>query len=52
MPDDELFQLAENKRLFDPTILQTQIERMLHDDKAQAAQPQLCSTVAESSQPD
>ena len=36
MPDDELFQLAENKRLFDPTILQTQIERMLHDDKAQA----------------
>lgn len=36
MPDDELFQLAENKRLFDPAILQAQIERMLHDDKAQS----------------
>ena len=36
MPDDELFQLAENKRLFDPAILQAQIERMLHDDKARA----------------
>ena len=36
MPDDELFQLAENKRLFDPAILQAQIERMLHDDKALA----------------
>ena len=36
MPDDELFQLAENKRLFDPAILQTQIERMLHDDRAEA----------------
>ena len=36
MPDDQLFQLAENKRLFDPAILQAQIERMLHDDKAHA----------------
>ncbi len=36
MPDDELFQLAENKRLFDPAILRAQIERMLHDDKASA----------------
>ncbi len=36
MPDDQLFQLAENKRLFDPAILQAQIERMLHDDKAKA----------------
>ena len=36
MPDDELFQLAENKRLFDPAILQAQIERMLHDGKASA----------------
>ncbi|MEJ7594128.1 MAG: DUF1592 domain-containing protein [Planctomycetaceae bacterium] len=36
MPDDELFQLAENKRLFDPAILQAQIERMLHDEKAKA----------------
>lgn len=36
MPDDQLFQLAENKRLFDPVMLQAQIERMLHDDKARA----------------
>jgi len=36
MPDEELFQLAENKRLFDPAILRGQIERMLHDDKANA----------------
>lgn len=36
MPDEELFKLAENKRLFDPDILQAQIERMLHDDKAHA----------------
>ena len=36
MPDEELFKLAENKRLFDPAILQAQIERMLHDDKANA----------------
>ncbi|MBC7966821.1 MAG: DUF1592 domain-containing protein, partial [Fuerstia sp.] len=36
MPDEELFQLAENKRLFDPVILQAQIERMLHDDKAKS----------------
>ncbi len=36
MPDDQLFQLAENKRLFDPAIFQAQIERMLHDDKAQS----------------
>lgn len=36
MPDDELLQLAENKRLFDPAIVQAQIERMLHDDKANA----------------
>lgn len=36
MPDEELFRLAENKRLFDPAILQAQIERMLHDDRANA----------------
>jgi hypothetical protein len=36
MPDEELLKLAENKRLFDPAILQAQIERMLHDDKANA----------------
>ena len=34
MPDEELFQLAENKRLFDRTILRAQIERMLKHEKA------------------
>lgn len=34
MPDDQLFQLAENKRLLDREVLRGQIERMLHDDKA------------------
>lgn len=34
MPDDELFQLAENKRLLDRTILRGQIERMLRHEKA------------------
>ncbi len=34
MPDDQLFQLAENKRLLDRTVLRGQIERMLRDDKA------------------
>jgi hypothetical protein len=34
MPDEELFQLAENKRLFDRTILRGQIERMLKHEKA------------------
>jgi hypothetical protein len=36
MPDEELFQLAENKRLFDSTILRGQIERMLKHEKAAA----------------
>lgn len=36
MPDEELFQLAENKRLLDPGILRGQIERMLRDEKALA----------------
>ncbi len=36
MPDDELFQLAENKRLLDRSILSGQIERMLRDEKAAA----------------
>ncbi|MDA1229614.1 MAG: DUF1592 domain-containing protein, partial [Planctomycetota bacterium] len=36
MPDDELLQLAEKRRLFDPAILRAQIERMLNDDKANA----------------
>ncbi len=34
MPDEELFQLAENKRLFDRTVLRGQIERMLKHEKA------------------
>jgi len=36
MPDEELFQLAENKRLLDRTILRGQIERMLRHEKAAA----------------
>jgi mono/diheme cytochrome c family protein len=36
MPDEELFQLAENKRLLDRDILRQQIERMLKDEKADA----------------
>jgi hypothetical protein len=36
MPDDELLQLAENKRLLDRSILRQQIERMLRDEKALA----------------
>ena len=36
MPDEQLFQLAENKRLLDPAVLRGQIERMLRDDKAQS----------------
>lgn len=34
MPDDQLFQLAENRRLLDREVLRSQIDRMLHDDKA------------------
>lgn len=36
MPDDQLLQLAENKRLLDRSILRQQIERMLRDEKALA----------------
>ncbi|MFN9721050.1 MAG: DUF1592 domain-containing protein, partial [Planctomycetota bacterium] len=36
MPDDELLQLAESQKLLDPTVLRTQIERMLKDPKAEA----------------
>jgi hypothetical protein len=36
MPDEELFQLAENKRLLDRNILRGQIERMLRHEKAEA----------------
>jgi hypothetical protein len=34
MPDDELFELAEAKRLHDPDVLPEQIARMLADPKA------------------
>lgn len=34
MPDDTLFQLAENKRLLDRSVLREQIERMLRDEKS------------------
>jgi hypothetical protein len=36
MPDDQLFQLAENKRLLDRSVLREQIERMLRDEKSAA----------------
>lgn len=34
MPDEQLFQLAENKRLLDRAVLREQIERMLRDEKS------------------
>jgi hypothetical protein len=34
MPDEQLFQLAENKRLLDRSVLREQIERMLRDEKS------------------
>jgi len=36
MPDEELFDLAENKTLFDHGVLASQIQRMLQDEKADA----------------
>lgn len=36
MPDDELRQLAADGRLSDPSVLRTQVRRMLKDEKAQA----------------
>ena len=36
IPDDELLQLAEQKRLRDPAVLDAQIKRMLVDPKSQA----------------
>ncbi len=36
MPDDELLQQAENRKLLDRTVLRAQIERMLKDPKAEA----------------
>ncbi len=36
MPDADLFKLAKKKQLHKPDVLQTQIDRMLKDDKAQA----------------
>jgi hypothetical protein len=36
MPDDELFQLAQQHRLRDPEVLRAQIHRMLFDPKSRA----------------
>ncbi len=36
MPDEELFQLAEQDRLRDPEVLSKQMRRMIQDEKAQA----------------
>lgn len=36
MPDEELFQLAAEKRLHDPDVLGEQVERLLRDPKAEA----------------
>ena len=36
MPDDELFRMAEHKRLHDPAVLEQQIRRMLQDGKSEA----------------
>jgi hypothetical protein len=33
MPDDELFQLAEQKKLHEPAVLKAQVQRMLKDPK-------------------
>jgi hypothetical protein len=35
-PDEQLINLAANKRLSDPTVVQTQVERMLKDPRAHA----------------
>ena len=35
LPDDEVFRLAEEKRLTDPKVLAAQIDRMLNDPKAE-----------------
>lgn len=36
MPDDELFRLAEEKRLREPRVLHAQVERMLQDPRAES----------------
>jgi hypothetical protein len=36
IPDDELLELAEKKRLSDPTVLNQQVRRMLADPRSQA----------------
>ena len=36
MPDDELFRVAGEKRLHDPAVLNTQVQRMLQDPKSSA----------------
>lgn len=35
MPDDVLFELAANRRLNDPTVLEEQAKRMIHDPKGE-----------------
>jgi hypothetical protein len=36
MPDEELFQLAASKRLYEPDVLRGQVERLLSDPRAKA----------------
>ena len=36
MPDDELFNLAKEKKLHDPAVLETQVRRMVKDEKFRA----------------
>ena len=36
MPDDELFELARQNELGNPDTLRQQVDRMLHDDRAEA----------------
>lgn len=36
MPDEELFALARQKRLHDPAVLRSQVERMLRDPRSRA----------------
>ncbi len=36
MPDDQLFRLAAGDELFNPTVLEQQIDRMLADDRSKA----------------
>ncbi len=47
MPDEELFQLAANRRLLDREILSQQIQRMLKDRKGQVLGGKLRLAVAQ-----